>query len=140
MSFPSDCPPALTAAAIASINVMEREPERVKKLQANGKLFLELAQKARLDTGPSAGYSVVPVIVGDSVRAASLSNMLLARGINALPIIFPAVAEKSARLRFFITSDHTSEQIERAVRITAEELAKLSGEGSTVDKLLRATR
>ncbi|WP_289036048.1 aminotransferase class I/II-fold pyridoxal phosphate-dependent enzyme [uncultured Roseibium sp.] len=132
--------PALTAAAIASISVMEREPERVKKLQANGQLFLKLAQKAGLDTGPSAGYSVVPVIVGDSVRAAMLSNRLLARGVNALPIIFPAVAEKSARLRFFITSEHTSEQIERAVRITTEELAELSGEGSAVDKLIRATR
>ncbi|MEJ8476130.1 aminotransferase class I/II-fold pyridoxal phosphate-dependent enzyme [Roseibium algae] len=132
--------PALTAAALASIEIMEREPDRVAKLQANGKLFLDLALKAGLDVGPSAGYSVVPVIVGDSVRAAMLSNQLLARGINALPIIFPAVAEKSARVRFFITSEHTEEQIERAVRFTAEEIEKLMGEGTAVDKLLRATR
>ncbi|WP_417668116.1 aminotransferase class I/II-fold pyridoxal phosphate-dependent enzyme [Roseibium sp.] len=132
--------PALTAAAIASLKVMEREPGRVTKLQENGKLFLTLAKEAGLDTGPSAGYSVIPVIVGDSVRAAMLSNNVLARGVNALPIIFPAVAEKSARLRFFMTSEHTAEQIERAVRITAEELAKLSGEGTAVDKLIRVTR
>lgn len=132
--------PALTGAALASIELMESEPERVHKLQENGQLFVKKARAAGLDVGPSAGYSVVPVIVGDSVGAAVLSNRLLERGINALPIIFPAVPEKSARIRFFITSEHTAEQIERAVEITAEELAKLKNDGSAVDRLIRATR
>ncbi|WP_346897995.1 aminotransferase class I/II-fold pyridoxal phosphate-dependent enzyme [uncultured Roseibium sp.] len=132
--------PALTASAIASIQVMEREPERVRKLQENGQYFLKKAKEAGLDTGPSAGYSVVPVIVGDSVGAAILSNRLLERGVNALPIIFPAVPEKSARIRFFITSEHTQEQIDRAVETTVEELAKLKSDGSAVDRLIKATR
>jgi 8-amino-7-oxononanoate synthase len=132
--------PALTASAIASIQVMEREPERVGKLQENGQYFLQKAREAGLDTGPSAGYSVVPVIVGDSVGAAVLSNRLLERGVNALPIIFPAVPEKSARIRFFITSEHTKEQIDRAIDITVEELAKLKTDGSAVDRLIKATR
>lgn len=132
--------PALTASAIASIQVMEREPERVGKLQENGQYFLKKAREAGLDTGPSAGYSVVPVIVGDSVGAAVLSNRLLERGVNALPIIFPAVPEKSARIRFFITSEHTKEQIDRAIEITVEELAKLKNDGSAVDRLIKATR
>ncbi|WP_346912740.1 aminotransferase class I/II-fold pyridoxal phosphate-dependent enzyme [uncultured Roseibium sp.] len=132
--------PALTASAIASIQVMEREPERVGKLQENGQYFLKKAKEAGLDTGPSAGYSVVPVIVGDSVGAAILSNRLLERGVNALPIIFPAVPEKSARIRFFITSEHTKEQIDRAIETTVEELAKLKSDGSAVDRLIKATR
>lgn len=132
--------PALAGAALASIDLMEQEPKRVHKLQENGQLFIKKARAAGLDVGPSAGYSVVPVIVGDSVGAAVLSNRLLERGINALPIIFPAVPEKSARIRFFITSEHTAEQIERAVEITAEELAKLKTDGSAVDRLIRATR
>ena len=119
---------------------MEREPERVRKLQENGQYFLKKAKDAGLDTGPSAGYSVVPVIVGDSVGAAILSNRLLERGINALPIIFPAVPEKSARIRFFITSEHTREQIDRAIETTVEELAKLKSDGSAVDRLIKATR
>lgn len=132
--------PALTAAALKSAELLEREPERVHRLQQNGRYFIECARKAGLDTGPSAGYSVVPVIVGDSVGAAVLSNKLLELGINALPIIFPAVAEKAARLRFFITSEHTREQIERAVEITAREFAALKGDGTAVDRLMRATR
>jgi 8-amino-7-oxononanoate synthase len=117
--------PPLAAGAAASLELVENEPERIFRLRANGALFLELAQKAGLDTGLSLGFSVVPVIVGDSMRAARLSNDLLAAGVNALPIIHPAVPEGQARLRFFITSEHTPEQIEEAVRLTAECLEKL---------------
>ncbi len=131
---------ALAGAAIASAELLEKEPERVQRLQENGALFLKLAKAAGLNTGPSAGYAVVPVIVGDSAGAATLSNRLLAKGINALPIIFPAVPEKSARIRFFITSDHTEEQIKRAVETTAAELDAMREDGSAVDRLIKAAR
>jgi len=126
----------LACAAKASIEVMLREPERVAKLRENGKLFLELAAEKGLDTGSSAGYSVIPVIVGDSVSAVMLSNRLADRDINALPIIFPAVAEKAARLRFFITSEHTPAQIRKAVEATAEELGKIRSDGPQIGKIL----
>lgn len=132
--------PALAGAAIASADLMEREPERVRRLAANGRRFLERARAAGLDTGPSAGLSVIPVIVGDSIGAATLSNRLLARGINALPIVFPAVAEKSARIRFFITSEHSGEQIDRAVDATAEELAKMREENVGFSSLVKTVR
>ncbi len=61
-------PPA-TAAALASLRILKAEPERVAKVQANGHLFVEEAKKAGLDTMTSAGLSVVPVMVGDPVRA-----------------------------------------------------------------------
>ena len=117
--------PSLAAAALASLEVMEREPDRVARLRSNGRHFLEAAQRAGLDTGLSLGLSVVPVIVGDSIRAVQLSNDLLAEGINALPIIHPAVPEGLARLRFFITSEHTPEQIDHTVQLTAKKLHSL---------------
>ncbi|WP_275788528.1 aminotransferase class I/II-fold pyridoxal phosphate-dependent enzyme [Pararhizobium gei] len=118
--------PALTASAIASLDILESEPARVARLRKNGALFLKLAQEAGLDVGLSAGFSVVPVLVGDSLRAVQLSNDLLAAGVNALPIIHPAVPEGMARLRFFITSDHTEEQIALTVTLTAEKLNQLA--------------
>ena len=118
--------PALAAGAIASLDVLARENWRVGALQENGKHFLRLAQKAGLDTGLSEGFSVVPVLVGDSLRAVQLSNELLESGVNVLPIIYPAVQEGMARLRFFITCDHTPEQMERAVGLTAEKLSALT--------------
>jgi 8-amino-7-oxononanoate synthase len=136
-------PPPIAGAAIASLSVLEREPERVARLRANGARFVRAARAAGLDTGVSAGLAVVPVMVGDSLRAVHLANRLLERGVNALPIIHPAVPERSARVRFFITSEHSDEQIDRAVAITAEEHAALAQAGFGVKMtaaLARATR
>lgn len=120
--------PTLAAAARASLEIMMAEPERTARLKRNGQRLLECAAQAGLATGESAGFSVVPVMVGDSVRAVRLSNELLAAGFNVLPIIYPAVQEGMARLRFFVTSEHTDEQIEAAVTATAETLARLEKE------------
>ncbi|MCE6076235.1 aminotransferase class I/II-fold pyridoxal phosphate-dependent enzyme [Agrobacterium vitis] len=120
--------PALAAAAIASLSVLDEEPDRVEALRRNSQLFLEQAKLRGLDTGLSEGFSVVPVIVADSVRAVQLSNELFEAGINALPIIYPAVPEGLARLRFFITSAHTPEQITRSVDKAAEILDRLKAE------------
>ncbi|HEX5958935.1 MAG TPA: aminotransferase class I/II-fold pyridoxal phosphate-dependent enzyme, partial [Hyphomicrobiaceae bacterium] len=114
--------PPLAAAASAALQVVKAEPERVARLQANGKLFLTLARDAGLDTATSDGYSIVSIMVGDLIRTGRLSDRLLARGLNVLPIIYPAVPLKAARFRFFITSEHTPAQIQSAVQIMREEL------------------
>jgi 8-amino-7-oxononanoate synthase len=107
--------PALAAAALESLRILGEEPERVARLQANSALFLRLAKQAGLDTGTSAGFAIVPVIVGSSVGAARLSQALFDRGINVQPILYPAVPDSSARLRFFLSSEHTEAQIRQTV-------------------------
>ncbi len=120
--------PPNAAAALASIQVLEREPERVAKLHANGRLFLRLAAERDLDTGASRDSAVLPVIVGNSFLCIRLGERLLERGINVNPIIYPAVEDNAARLRFFITSDHTEEQIRFTVTTVADTLAELRRE------------
>jgi 7-keto-8-aminopelargonate synthetase-like enzyme len=115
--------PPLAAAATAALRVVEGEPERIGRLQRNGKLFLALAKSAGLDTATSEGHSIVSVIVGDLVHAGKLSQRLLDRGLNVLPIIYPAVPLKASRFRFFITSEHTPTQIHNAVNVMREELS-----------------
>ena len=127
--------PPVAAAALAALDVMEREPERVTRLRANGATFLAAAMKAGLDTGTSAGFAVTPVILGESLKAATLSDRLSRRGINVMPILHPAVPERLARLRFFITSEHSPAQLEEAVQATAEESSGLVG---TADALQQA--
>jgi len=129
-------PAPVAAAAIASIEVLREEPQRVARLHQNGLRFLEKAHAAGLDTGHAMGYAVVPVIVGDSAQTAVLADRIYRRGLNALPIIYPAVPEKGARLRFFITSEHTDEHIDTAVRITAEELSEVQNQGSVLKQLV----
>lgn len=115
-------PPAAAGAALAALDAMAREGERIATLQANARHFLDAAQAAGLSTGTAEGHAIVPIMVGDSLMAVLLSERLLARGINVLPIIHPAVPHRSARLRFFITAAHSAEQIDEAVRVLVEEM------------------
>ena len=117
-------PPPIAAAAIAALDVMAAEPERVARLNRNSLRFLEGARAAGLDVGPSEGVAIVPVITGSSIKAARLSQALAKRGINVQPILHPAVAERSARLRFFLSAAHTDAQIDRTLEVLAEEAAR----------------
>jgi 8-amino-7-oxononanoate synthase len=140
MVYSVGMPGPATVASLVALDIMKREPERVAKLQANGKLFMDKARAAGLDVGSSWGYAVTPIIVGDTLRTVILADRLLKRGINAFPIIPPGVPEKSARLRFFISASHTPEQIEAAVQATQEELSSLEAAGlavGTANRLLK---
>jgi 8-amino-7-oxononanoate synthase len=118
--------PPLAAASLAALEYLLKDPGRVATLRARGALFLKLAQEAAIDTGTSAGISVIPAIVGSSTRAARLSEALFERGINVQPILYPAVPEKLARLRFFMSCEHSEADIRTAVSTLAAELAAIS--------------
>jgi len=122
--FSTACSPPNAAAALESLRVIGREPWRVTRLRERSELFLKLAGDCDLDTGSSADTPVIPIIVGSSSRAIAVSQKLLERGINAQPILYPAVRESAARVRFFITSEHSEEQIADSVEILAEVVAE----------------
>ncbi len=113
-------PPA-AAAALAAVQVLRREPERVRRLNERAALFLRLAREGGLDVGGSIGAAIVPVITGSSIRAGRLSQALFERGVNVQPILYPAVPERTARLRFFLTAEHTEDQVRETARILVEE-------------------
>lgn len=135
MVYSVGLPVPVAVASTTALRLMRREPERVAKLQANGRRFVERAVAAGLDVGGSWGYAVTPIIVGDSLRTVVLADRLFARGINAFPIIPPGVPEKSARLRFFISTAHESDDIDATVAAVAEELNRLVDEGLSVTSL-----
>jgi len=117
--------PPDTAAALAAAELLEAEPGRVTQLMENARLFLRLAGQAGLDTGPSGGSAVVPIIVGSSGVALRLAQGLAEAGINVQPIFYPAVEDDAARLRFFISASHTAQQIEHTVATTAGLLERI---------------
>jgi 8-amino-7-oxononanoate synthase len=125
--FSTACSPPNAAAALEGLRVIQREPWRVTRLRERSELFLKLAADCDLDTGESSDTPVIPIIVGSSSRAILVSQMLLERGINARPILYPAVRESAARVRFFITSEHSEEQIAQAVEAVAEVMAATQG-------------
>ena len=117
--------PPNAAAALASLRVIQAEPERVAHCQARSRLFLQLARERGLNTGHAHDTPVVPVIIGSSLYALLLSRRLFDCGINVLPILHPAVEETAARLRFFVTANHREEQIRFTVDATHQQLGEL---------------
>ncbi len=136
--FSVGSPPPIAAAARTAIDVMLAEPERLARLRGNGRAFVDGARARGLDTGPSIGAAVIPIIVGSSPHAVILSNRLLERGYNLVPAIFPGVAENQARLRFFITSEHKPEHITGVLDTVAEELSKVRSGPSFINALAGA--
>lgn len=120
-------PPAVAASALAALQLLAEGRDRVARVQARGQLFLRLAREAGLDTATSTGLAVIPVITGSSFKAGRLSSALFERGINAQPILYPAVPEQAARVRFFVSCEHSEEQIRHTVAVVAEEMARLGG-------------
>jgi 8-amino-7-oxononanoate synthase len=119
-------PPSNVAAALTAIRLLRKEPQRVARLHELSGFFLMLAREKGLNTGACNGDSpVIPVIVGDSLKAVRLSQAILRQGIDALPMVYPAVPDNAARLRFFVNCTHTPEQIRFALDVVAPELEAL---------------
>jgi 8-amino-7-oxononanoate synthase len=118
-------PPPAAAAALAALRLLHAEPQRSQALQARGRQFLEAARARGIDTGLSVGLSVIPAITHSSLKAARLSEALFRHKINVQPIVYPAVQERSARLRFFMSCDHTEAQIQTTVETLAREMRRL---------------
>jgi acyl transferase domain-containing protein/7-keto-8-aminopelargonate synthetase-like enzyme/NAD(P)-dependent dehydrogenase (short-subunit alcohol dehydrogenase family) len=127
--FAAGMTPTLGQAALSSLRYMREEPWRVQALQSNARFFQQELHKRGVDTGLATGLSpVVPAITGDSMQALHLSQRLLNQGINAKPIIFPAVANDAARLRFFVTALHTEAQLSHTAERVSETLAEIRRE------------
>jgi 8-amino-7-oxononanoate synthase len=129
-------PPA-AAAALAALDLLEREPDRVHRLNDRAALFLRLLREGGLDVGGSIGAAIVPVITGSSIRAGRLAQALFERGVNVPPILYPAVPERAARLRFFLTAAHSEVQIRESARIVVEENQKVIAAPSDVAAVAR---
>jgi 8-amino-7-oxononanoate synthase/acyl carrier protein len=119
--FAAGMPPANVGAALGALRMLQEESDRVEKLQSNSRLFLQLAQEAGLDTGMSSNSPIIPIITGSSIDALRLSESLFENNINAQPILYPAVPDKEARIRIFMTAEHTEEQVRESVEVITRE-------------------
>jgi len=107
-------PPAVAAACIAAIDVLETEPRHVKKLWSNTKRFKRGLKKLGFDTGRSE-TPITPVMCGDSAKAKALADRLFENGVFALPIMFPMVGKDKARVRTMVNAGLRGKDIEEAL-------------------------
>jgi len=107
-------PPAVSGAQLAAIDVLETEPEHVKRLWDNTAYFKKELSSMGFNTGNSES-PITPVIVGDSGKAKELSNELFKEGVFALPIVFPMVAKDKARIRTIMNAGLTKKDLDFAL-------------------------
>jgi glycine C-acetyltransferase len=107
-------PPAVSGAQLAAIDVLETEPEHVKRLWDNTKYFKNELKSLGFNTGESE-TPITPVIVGESGKAKELSNRLYDEGVFALPIVFPMVARDKARIRTMMNAGLTQKDLDFAL-------------------------
>jgi 8-amino-7-oxononanoate synthase len=117
--FSAALPPAQTASAIAALDVIEDEPERVTRLHEVTRRYSEGLQAQGWDTMDST-TCVVPVLVGDEGKTMDLTRMLFDRNIFVCPIVHPAVPRGMDRLRTCLMATHTDEDIDRSLAAFAE--------------------
>ena len=118
--FAAGMPPANAGAALGALRLLKENPQLVTKLQSNSQLFLKLSKDAGIDTGMALGTPIIPIICRSNARALLLSEALYNEGINAQPILYPAVPQEETRVRIFMTASHTEEQIRRSVELLAK--------------------
>jgi len=112
--FSTSHPPAVAAACLAAIEVMETEPDLMNQLWENTRFFKSGLQALGFDTGASES-PITPVIVGEATLAMALSDQLFEKGVFAQGIGFPTVPHGKARVRTIVTATHTRDQLEFAL-------------------------
>jgi glycine C-acetyltransferase len=109
--FSTSHPPAVAAACLAAIEVLETEPELIDRLWDNARFFKEGLTALGFDTGASE-TPITPVIVGRGALAMELSDRLFEAGVFAMGIGFPTVPEEKSRVRTIVTAEHTREELD----------------------------
>jgi glycine C-acetyltransferase len=107
-------PPAVVAACIAAVDVLEREPQHVQRLWENTRYFKKVMTDLGFDIGKST-TPITPVMVGESGMAKRLSARLYEIGVLALPIVYPMVAQGKARIRTIMNAALTKEDLDFAI-------------------------
>ena len=112
--FSTSAPPAVAAACLEAIHVLEEEPALHERLWANTRRFKAELSRLGFDTGASE-TPITPVMMGDSAVAGRFSDRLFDEGIFAQPIVFPTVALDKARIRTIVTAAHTDAHLDQAL-------------------------
>ena len=120
--FSTSIPPAITASALASIEVVEEEPEIVQNLWRNINYMKENLSKLGYNIGNSQS-AIIPIIIGNDLKMRKMSSILHKYGIYINAIPFPAVPKGTERFRMSIMSNHTKEDLDKTLNVF-EDLGK----------------
>jgi len=116
MIFSASIPPANAAAALAALEVMQEEPERIARVNQIGERMRTELRRLGFNLGASQ-TPIVPVIIGDDMPTFQAWKTLYEAGVYTNPVISPAVPPGGALLRTSYMATHTDEQLDRVLGI-----------------------
>ena len=116
--FSTSHPPAVTAACIEAIRLMEESDELIQRLWANTRFFQAELRALGFDLGPTQ-TPITPIMVGDERAAMAFSDQLFEEGVFAQGIAYPTVPRGKARVRTIVTAEHTQQDLEEALEALA---------------------
>jgi glycine C-acetyltransferase len=114
--FSTSHPPAVAAACLAAIDVLEAEPELIDRLWENARHFKAGLERIGFDTGASE-TPITPVIVGAGALAHRFSDRLFDEGVFAMGIGFPTVPEEKSRVRTIVTAEHSRQELDTCLEV-----------------------
>ena len=114
--FSTSHPPAVAAACLAAIDVLESEPELIERLWQNTRIFKAGLASLGFDIGASE-TPITPVIAGSGAMAMKLSDRLFEEGVFAQGIGFPTVPDDRSRVRTIVTAEHSTEELETCLAV-----------------------
>jgi glycine C-acetyltransferase len=114
--FSGALPSPQAAAALASLEVLEREPERVAKLWDNVDYYVAGLKDLEFDTGVSV-TPIVPIMTGDDETTLEMTRICRAEGLLAIPVCYPAVPANAPRLRTCVSAVHERSDLDFALDV-----------------------
>ena len=114
--FSTAPPPPAIAGALAALEVLEEQPRRVERLQANAEVLRDELAREGFDVAGST-TQIVPLIVGDAATAMRVCEAALERGVFAQAIRPPTVPAGTSRLRLAVMASHTKDELRDAARV-----------------------
>ena len=112
--FSASMTPASVATVLEAINIIENEPQRIEKLWENTSYALETFKSLGFNTGKSES-PIIPLFIGDDIKALKLTQILLEDGIFINPVVSPAVPKEDSLIRYSLMATHTKEQIDISI-------------------------
>ena len=122
--FSASMTPASVATVMAAIEVMENEPERIANLWEITNYALNGFKAQGFNTGKSES-PIIPLFIGDDIKALKLTQMLLADGIFINPVVSPAVPKEDSLIRYSLMATHTKEQVDISIEKITRAARKL---------------
>ncbi|MFT7835274.1 glycine C-acetyltransferase [Saccharothrix sp. BKS2] len=123
--FSNSLAPAVTAAAIAALDLLESSGELLERLRANTALFRSRMTEEGFDLLPGE-HPIIPVMIGDAAEASRMADLLLEQGVYVIGFSYPVVPHGKARIRTQMSAAHSTDDVHRAVDAFVAARARMS--------------